>query len=190
MANIEKTDDSDWEEVWDARAEALSQVLGPGHDQVYHAAHPFALGGQADVLAFFHHVPGVVYITAELTGKPNACYANYELMICHRAHSDWGANVISRLAPYTQHATIRAGESMDIDGVAPGNSLIKAFVFDTYGTFALFEQQCELRLCIGITTAELQFKLERGAQELLTRLKTSGVYPYTDLHRQSIPLED
>ena len=181
-------DEDDWEEIWNARAEALSRVLGPGHDQVFHAPHPFALGGQADVVAFYHHVPGVVYVTAELTGKPDACYADYELMICQRSNSDWGANVISRLAPYTQQAHIGAGESMDIDSAAPPDSLIKAFVFDMYRTFTLFGQEFDLRLCLGITKAELQFKMEHGAEELLARLKSHGVYPYTDLDRGSIPL--
>ena len=107
--------DDDWEEVWDARAEALAAVLGSGHDEVYHAPHPFSLGGQADVMAFTHHLNGVVYVTAELTGKPDACYADYELMVCHRTPQEWGRDVISRLAPYTQEAYIGAGESMDID---------------------------------------------------------------------------
>jgi len=181
--------DDDWEEVWSARAEALSRVLGPGHDEVFHAPHPFALGGQADVVAFYHHVPGVVYVTAELTGKPNACYADYELMICQRSATDWGANIISRLAPYTQQAYIGAGESMDIDSATPAESRIKAFVFDTYRTFSLFGREFHLRLCLGITKPELQFKMEHGAEELLARLKSHGVYPYTDLERESIPLD-
>jgi hypothetical protein len=183
------TEEDDWEHIWDARAEALSDVLGPGHDQVFHAPHPFALGGQADVVAFYHHLPGVVYVTAELTGKPDACYADYELMICQRSVTDWGANIISRLAPYTQEAYIGSGESMDIDSATPPNSLIKAFVFDTYRTFALFGQTLSLRLCLGITKAELEFKLEHGAEALLSRLKSHGVYPYTDLDRASIPLD-
>jgi len=181
--------EDDWEEVSDARAAALASVLGPGDGMVFHAPHPFGLGGNADVLGFFHHLPGAVYVTAELTGKPEACYANYELMICHRAASDWGPNVISRLAPYTQQAYIGAGESMDIDDATPHDSRIKAFFFDTYATFTLFDHECELRLCLGITKQELQFKLDHGPEQLLERLKRHGVYPYTDLGRESVPLD-
>jgi hypothetical protein len=182
-------DDDDWEEIWDARADALAAVLGESHGDVLHAPHPFELGGNADVLAFFHHVPGVAYVTAELTGKPDDCYAEYELMICHRDDSTWGANIISRLAPYTQEAYIGSGESMDIDGAAPPELEIKAFVFDTYRTFTMFEKSFELRLCLGITKAELQFKMEHGAEALIKRLKQQGVYPYTDLPRRSIELK-
>lgn len=48
--------EDDWEEVSDARAVALASVLGPGDGMVFHAAHPFALGGHADVLAFFQRI--------------------------------------------------------------------------------------------------------------------------------------
>lgn len=181
---------TEWEEVWDDRAAALERVLGPAHDLVYHASHPFELGGQADVVAFYNHLPGVIYVTAELTGKPNVSYADYELMICQRTDSHWGANVMSRLAPYTQQAVIGAGESMDIDSATPADSLIKAFLFDTYRTFTLYGQEYDLRLCLGITKSELKFKMERGAEELVNRLKSQGIYPYTDLDRQSIPLND
>ena len=186
---MDATNDDDWEEVWDARAAGLAQVLGPSHDQVLHAPHPFELGGQADVMVFHHHLNGVVYVTAELTGKPDACYADYELMICHRAPHDWGPNVISRLAPYTQEAYIGAGESMDIDRATPPDSQIKAFLFDTYARFILFGQKNELRLCIGITKPELEFKLQHGPEKLLELLKRHGVYPFTDLERDSVPLD-
>ncbi|HKB03477.1 MAG TPA: suppressor of fused domain protein [Gemmataceae bacterium] len=184
------TGEDDWEAVWDARADALAAVLGPGHDQVYHARHPFALGGQADVIAFFHHLDGIVYVTAELTGKPEASYADYELMVCHRSPQDWGPDLISRLAPYTQQAYIGAGESMDIDSATPAGSRIKALLFNTYARFTLFGQENELRLCLGITKPELEFKLQHGAERLLGLLKRHGVYPFTDLERDSVPLDD
>lgn len=180
--------EEDSEKVWDARADALAEVLGQSHDNVFHAPHPFALGGYADVMAFPHHLKGVVYVTAELTGKPDACYADYELMICHRSRSDWGPNIISRLAAYTQQAYIGAGESMDIDAATPAGSRIKALLFDTYATFPLFGHENELRLCIGITKEELEFKMKHGGEKMLALLKRHGIYPFTDLERDSVPL--
>ena len=180
--------DDNWEEIWNARADALSRVFGPMHDRIYHAVVPFFLGGQADVVAFHHHLSGVVFVTAELTGEPDASQATYELMICNRSPSDWHPNVISRLAQYTLETHIGASETMDIDSASPSNSQIKAFIFDTYRTFTLFGSECELRL-VGITKAELDYKMEHGSDELLSRLKAHGIYPYTDLERQSIPLD-
>ena len=68
-------------------------------------------------------------------------------------------------------------------------SRIKAFLFDTYATLTLFGHENELRLCIGITKPELQFKLDHGAHRLLALLKAHGVYPFTDLERDSVPLD-
>jgi hypothetical protein len=109
-------------------------------------------------------------------------------MICQRTASDWAPHVISRLAPYSQQAYIAAGETMDIDEATPKDSLIKALLFDTYATFELYGRQYELRLCLGITKAELQFKMEHGPQRLMELLRREGVYPYTDLKRESIRL--
>jgi hypothetical protein len=178
----------DWEEIWNARADAFAVVLGKCHNEVYHAPHPFALGGNADVLRFSQPEIGTAYVTAELSGKPNASYADYELMICHRLPDDWGPNIISRLAPYTQQAYIAAGETMDIDSATPKESAIKAFLFDTYSKFVLFEQDFDLRLCIGITKDELQFKMQHGSEKLLAALKRDGIYPFTDLGRKSVDL--
>jgi hypothetical protein len=180
------TDEDDWEEVWDARLAAISDVLGNPYENVYHAAHPFALGGQADVAAYPARPHGVAYVTVELSGKPDACYADYELIICHRQPSDWGPNVISRLAPYTQQAYIHPGDSMDIDSATPADSEIKAFIFDNYASFRLFDSTFQLRLCLGITKAELKYKMDSGADRLLALLKDGGVYPFTDLIRGSV----
>lgn len=181
--------EDDWEEVWNARVEALECVLdAKTSPQVFHAPHPFELGGNADVLAFPDHKGGYAYVTAELTGKPTACFADYELMICHRSPDDWGPNIISRLAAYTQQAHIGATETMDIGGAAPKESTISAFLFDTYAQFDLFGSPNEIRLCIGITPQELEFKMKHGGSTLLSLLNQQGVYPFTDLNRPSISL--
>ena len=78
---------------------------------------------------------------------------------------------------------------MDIDSATPVQSRIKAFLFDTYATFTLFGRKNELRLCIGITKPELQFKMQHGADKLLKLLKRHGVYPFTELERDSVPLD-
>jgi Suppressor of fused protein (SUFU) len=184
------SEDDDWEEIWDARVRALESVLGPCHDQVLHAPVPFYLGGRADVVVFLKHLDGAVYVTSDLSGKPDASYADYELMVCHRSPQDWGPRTISSLALYTQEAYIGAGESMDLDPATPADSEIKAFIFDTYDRFTLFEQEFELRLCLGITKAELQFKMECGSERLLALLRAHRVYPFTDLGRSSVPLNE
>ena len=111
--------DDNWEEIDNARAIALASVLGEIDGGVFHAPHPFYLGGNADVRAFHKHIPGVVYVTTDLAGKPDAFYADYELMICHREPTNWGANIISRLAPYTQTAKSNTRSMVNSFGFQP-----------------------------------------------------------------------
>lgn len=181
-------DDEDWEKTWDARADALSRIFGPTYDNVYHAVHPFAFGGQADVLAFLNSPYGAVYVTAELSGQPGLSYADYELIICLRSPSDWGPNFISRLSPYTQKAYLHHGDTMNIAGVAPPESRIVGMLFLTFDSFELFGESFDLRLCIGITQAELDYKLQNGYDKLVHVLKRNKIFPFTDLDRDSVLL--
>ena len=144
---------------------------------------PFRIG-RADVVAFGEHLEGVVYVTAELTGNREAPDADYELMICDRGQDIWGADAISSLAAYAQGTRISAGDTMDIGPSVPKGSTIEALIFDNYSTFALFGETCNLRLCIGITREDLQFKMKYGSNALLERLKREKVYPFTDLYRR------
>ena len=78
---------------------------------------------------------------------------------------------------------------MDIAASAPADSSIVAFLFDTYDTFTLYGQTFELRLWIGITKPELDFKMQTDGPTLKNLLKQNGVYPFTDLHRKSIQMQ-
>ena len=181
-----KDSEDDWEEIWDTRIAALSSALNAQMVNGYHAPHPFALGGQADVLVF-NLLGGSAFVTADVTGKPSMVYADYELMVCHRDHTTtWGADVVSRLAPYTQRAYIFAGDTMDIDDPTSADSAIKALIFDTYTTFHMFGETFDVRLGIGITKDELSFKLEHGSDALLSKLRQAAIYPFTDLTRTSV----
>lgn len=181
-------DDDDAQVIWDARADALCRIFGQGYDNVYHARHPFAFGGQAEVMAFYTSKYGAVYVTIDLSGKPTESYADYELMICHRSPMDWGPNFISRLSPYTQEAYLHHGDTMDVPGVAPTGSRIVGMIFLTFNSFQLLGESFDLRLCLGITQAELDFKLQNGYEKLADRLKRNRIFPFTDLDRDSIPL--
>ena len=176
---------SEWEEVWDARIESLSKIFG-AMDGALHSPHPFQLGGNADILRFPNHLDGTVYVTADLTGKPDEVYADYELMICVPEDSEWAASVISRLAPYTQEAYLHSGDTMDIDSAVPAGSMINALIFHTYSSFNMFGETYDVRLCLGITKDELSYKKSTDSDTLIKRLKEAGIYPMTDLSRKSI----
>ncbi|SFH56590.1 suppressor of fused domain protein [Planctomicrobium piriforme] len=179
----------DWAELWNARQALLESILGPAEDIVHHAPVPFELGGDADVLEFTQKIPGVTYVTADLTGsslsKPNT-NGQYELMICLREKADWAPYLLSRLGAYTCGTVLEPNDTMDIALSIPQPTNLTALLYVDYASIVLKGRRAGLLLCLGITADELELARNEGVEELLSRLKKSGVYPYTDLARSSV----
>src|SRR5215831_9514891 len=104
MPTDQQAEENEWQKVWDARIAALTPILGKPADRVLHAPVPMYLGGFADVLPFPHYIPGMTYVTADLTGEDvgqlPSSLGNYELMVCVREELPRAADMISRLARY------------------------------------------------------------------------------------------
>jgi hypothetical protein len=183
----------DWEKTWDERLVALSSFFGKSGDRVYHATVPFQMGGQADVVVFPSYRGGIAYVTADLTGEEAGQipgdFESYELMICTRAEEQKAADIISRLARYTCDAKLIVGETMDIGEFFDDRS-IRAFLFchpeEGPVRFDLNQRPCGVLLCIGITKDELDLKMTKGSDVLLTLLKENGVFPFTEPNRVSV----
>jgi hypothetical protein len=189
----DEAEDNEWHEWWDARVAAIEGVLGKSEDIVGHALIPFNFGGEmggaADIIYFRHHVPGRVSVTCELIGcedqVPNDL-GNYELMICHRDDEEWGPNLICKLAYYTLEAELKPGDTMEIGPAAPEGSTIAGLLFFDSGRFKVRGKKAGLLLCIGITALELAACRKGRRAKVEQALKKAGVYPYTDLYRQSV----
>lgn len=191
MSNSGEQDD-EWALWWDARVAAMESVLGKSDDVVGHATIPFEMGsdvgGAADIVYFRNHVDGVGFATSELIGRddqvPNQL-GNYELLIFHRDATEWGADIISRLAFYTCQAELNPGETMDIGSATPEGSTIAALLFCDYGRFTVRERDAGILLCIGITADELSECRSGNLPRVESALKKAGVFPFTDLFRES-----
>lgn len=198
MSTSENDGDAGWEQIWNARMAGMSSILGRPADTVFHATVPFEFrdaGGTADVVPFPDYVPGMTYVTSELTGSdvgqiPNS-HGHYELVICCRQNLPEAADFISRLACYTCDDVIEAGQTMDI-GDFFGDSTLRAMVFSHLSSdrvnFSFLGGRYTLILCVGITAEELKFAHSHGTDELLVLLKKHGVFPYTVPGRPPVPL--
>jgi hypothetical protein len=178
-APIESGDQLD-EDPWDARIEALERVLGPCGDRVFHSVIPLFLGGSADVVTFSQgRIPGVVYVSADLTGFDDS--KEYELAVITRREEAWAAPLISNLAAY-------AANTADLLG-GPGSRL-KAIVVTRLpaqaGEFSFGGRTFELHVLVGITTAELKYRMEHGTEALLRLLEAQRVLPWTDTQRAGV----
>lgn len=186
--NADDSDD-DWQKTWDARLAALETELGNSDDKIATSPVPIYLGGGADVLTFKSHVDGVAYVTAGLIGdgsQKQTDIGEYELMMCFREENDWALSLLSRLAPYTFKTPLKPGETMDIAPAMPENSTIAALLFVSYRQFKVNDVNAGIVLCIGITESELAQCRATGTDAVIAKLKSSGVFPFTDTHRMPV----
>ena len=186
------SESDEWTRWWDARMAAMRSVLGDADDLVGHAVVPFEmgaeLGGGADLVYFRNHVPGVVAVTCELIGRDDQrenSLGNYELAICHRSDESWGPELISRLAHYTLEAVLEPNETMDIASAVPDGSTTTAFLFFEFARFEVLGRSAGILLCLGIRPEELAACRSGRTAEVKRLLRSSGIYPYTDLQRGS-----
>lgn len=179
--------------LWDARIAALEDVLGKSDGTVCYAAAPMHRQGFADVLRFRNYVKGVTYVTCDLIGNekqvPNR-WGHYEVMMCMKEETDWAPQFLSRLAQYTHQATLQPGDTMDIEELRPPDSTIAGVIFarpdSPAESFNVLGSPAGLILCVGITAAEFGACKNFGSGVMLRMLKEQGIFPHTDLQRESV----
>jgi hypothetical protein len=186
----------DWRRTWEAREAALAVLFGPPEPEVFHSPTPLNRGGNADVLAFLGYVPGVTYVTADLTGTPEGdllaqvpnSTGRYELMLCTRAPVPWAAPAVAELARYTLDTVVEPGHTMYVGPIAGSSLEHLAFATPDLGgkSFAFLGRRYGLLLGVGITEAELRLAQAQSTRALIARLREAGVFPYTDPGRPSI----
>ena len=101
-----------------------------------------------------------------------------------RRHRD--PNLLSRLAYTTVESTLNPGDTLDITSGAMDSSTLAALLLVEHARFKVLDCNAGLLLCVGITADELAFVRVHGHTELLNKLKSAGVYPYTEPFRKSV----
>ncbi len=82
---------------------------------------------------------------------------------------------------------MNSGETMDLGGnFVLDNSDIKALIFSQYANFKVKRKKYGILLIVGITADELEWAKENGGENLIKKLKETGIYPKTDFNRKSI----
>ncbi|MFN0138223.1 MAG: suppressor of fused domain protein [Phycisphaerae bacterium] len=102
------------------------------------------------------------------------------------------SRVLNPIARYSAMAVLQPGETAEIpetEDAQPGDPDNLYVLFDEFelrGDFNVLGERCGLLLCMPIHKRECDFARQNSGKELIARLKTAGVYPYSDLTRRPV----
>jgi Suppressor of fused protein (SUFU) len=182
---------TDYRNLYNAFVLAMERELGSKDESVIHAIVGFEFGGPPDMLRFRNPpgVKGIFYSTSDLLffeKQPKSSLGTYEVAICMAKEDDWAEKLLFKLAQATVGEVFEVGDTADITAWVSPACPIKGLIFTKLISFGFEGQHFGTLLCVGITRAELDYAMEHNSEQLLTRLKTVGVFPITDTERSSI----
>ncbi|MFN3755143.1 hypothetical protein [Flavobacterium sp.] len=199
--------DEDFQNHYEEKSVGLEKVLGKSHDIVGHAIIPFEIGGAVDMYYYPNGIQGTGFATMELIKpdgngpKPNRL-GTYELVgfTKHNYNSDetetTDFNKIERrlcgiftgIGNYSFMAKLEPGETCEFPGEE--NEPNKCILFDNYEPegkqFYIGNKKHGLLLTMEILKDEMEFARQNGSGKLIEKLKEKGVFPYSDLDRNSV----
>jgi hypothetical protein len=203
MAN--DSDEKLAQQWYDRKTKMMEASLGREHDMVMHSMIPYSIGGALDLYYFPNGISGTGIATKELCeipgeGPSNDVFDVYELVMFTRhqislddsdkvttpfgrAHSSINA-ILNCIARYSAEASLNPHETCEfpeeLEGVGG-----KCLIFDGYGNNDDYSD-FGLLLIIEIHRSEMEYAREFGGNELLSKLKAAGCYPYSDLDRAPV----
>ena len=192
----------DYDHHFSLKVTAFEHLLGPMHPLVRHAIIPYAVGGAVDMYYFPNATEGTAFVTMELiepdgTGPLPSRVGTYELIAFTRhkigdSSSEKPFQTLERricgifttVGRYSTEAILNPGDTCEVPaGDGPNCCLLFDEFTNPQQRLQIGDSQHALLLCIEVFPQEMAFAVEHGSARLLDRLKSHGVYPYSDLDR-------
>jgi hypothetical protein len=199
--------EQEYELDYELKSKGLETVLGKMHDLVGHAIIPFAVGGAVDMYYFPNHIKGTGFATMELiepdgTGPLPNSLGTYELVAftkqdyINSEDREAPFNLIERkvcgffttIGFYSREAVLNPNETCEVPNGEGEETTCLAFDLYELGNtkFMIGDRQHHLLLCIQVFRSEMEFARQNGSEELFSKLKEAGHYPYSDLNRTPV----
>ncbi len=205
LTNQEK--DQKEKEWYDFKFRAIESILGKPHDNIMHSLISFYAGGALHLHYYPNGIEGTGIVTKELStlygteygdSPKNNTYDHYELVMFTKEAIEVGntfdvktqysgaekniRSLLNTVARFSFEATLNPNETCEfpesfeeIGG--------KCLIFDSYGDAV---GGFGLMLVIEIFRSEMKFAMENSGTALLSKLKESGYYPYSDMDRDPV----
>jgi hypothetical protein len=130
----------------------------------------------------------VTYVSCELAVREEQVPSDsgrYELL-CSCDDEQWVRSNVTNLARMSLETKFGHGHTLDMGAVVGLDAPIQGVVFETQCCAIVDGKSYGILRVIGITRAELDYKLAHGLSALVQVLKASGVYPHTLIARASV----
>jgi hypothetical protein len=185
----------DISELGDAFFRVINERIGPFDRPMHFRVFPFDAGGSLNFLTVGRgRERFVTYVSWDLFGhaeQKRGSLGRYELLtVCDE--EEWCIDVLTKIGRQSLQEVFQPGDTLDIGAWVKPIARLQGVVFEEAFRAGLKRgktmEPCGLLRCIGVTRSELDFALRQGSGALIECLKTSGVYPRTEIGRESIPL--
>lgn len=132
----------------------------------------------------------VSYLTCEL-----ACYQRqkpssvgpYEVLITSNDQT-WARSALTSVGQMSFEAALDDGHSLDLGPQLEASSKLQGLIFERFSDSKIKGKQFGILRAIGVTRAELDWCREHSVEALVEKLKAAGIYPLTDVNRDSVRL--
>lgn len=204
------------EDIYETKSLHFKSVLGDPHPTLIAALIGWDLGGPVDLWIYPNHNSGTIFTTMQLVipgdkSRDQNQLGMYELAAATRhqpqPHTDNSTQentgeqtpfdnmvleirtLLTGAARYSGECPIEPLETAEVEADEPGveNTCL---IFDTLiGRVAGLELSGEpygVILVMKVHPSELQYARQNGTPALIGKLKDTGVYPFSDLDRESV----
>lgn len=168
----------------------LESKLGPIDPETMVAIIGFDAGGPLSfcTIGSTPDADFITYVSCELAVREEqtpASFGRYELLTsCN--DEQWVRSNITALGRATMDIKFGHRHSLDIGvWVEPGDA-IQGLILEREATAEIDGKKYGVMRVIGVTRRELRSAVKNGVPQLIAKLKKAGVYPHTDINRQSV----
>jgi hypothetical protein len=209
---MSRADDSDETRFAELKQRALEAVLGPMHKVRGRAIIGYEVGGPVDMHYFPHVLRGTAFVTQDLIkpehpGLELSQLGAHELIGATRHTVPRAATrvnerrafdaielrlrvIFTTVGRYAERVVVGPLDTSEVPSDEGGLGAGACLVFDEFTIarrdFEISGRRFGLLLCIEVHRSEMEFAQAEGTTALLSALKCTKCYPYSDLDRPPI----
>jgi hypothetical protein len=170
--------------------EPVEAALGPLDKMTLTAIIGFSAGGPVSLNTIGRGASPVTYVTCELV-----CYADqrpsslgpFEVLITSNDEA-WARNAATCVGELSLEVVVDHLHSIDLASRVDAPTKLQGVLLERFSSSKIDGESYGILRAIGVTRAELEWCLEHSVAELLQKLKAAGIYPVSDVGRESVDL--